>query len=138
MAQAREQLRRNDYGAIALVLKHELSATADRAVKPVCIRGPVAKTPPRSLLQYLIQAGIEVSGPNACYLHGAPRGMEVRLSNFRRGLDSSLSISVETGRSTPEPGVHVGELLRLGTYQLKQTDNNKWEIVSYTNERPVN
>jgi hypothetical protein len=136
-AQAPEQLQRSDYGAIALVLKQELSATGNRAIKPVCVRGPLTKTPPRALLHYLNDSGTRVNGPNACYPHEAPpHGLEIALNHFTHGPGSSLSVTVETGDLTTKPGVHTGELLRLGTYQLEQSDDHQWRIVSYTNELP--
>lgn len=133
---AEEELRSDDYGAITAVVRQELSAVGKRLIRPVCLRGPVTKVPPKSLFMYLSRAGVDVREPNECYpAEGSPRGLEISLSALKRE-DSSLTITVETGDITPRPGVHVGELLRLGTYELKEAEDHTWKIVSYKNARP--
>jgi hypothetical protein len=134
---AEEELRSEDYGAIMVVVRQELSAVGKRLIRPVCLRGPVTKVPPKSLFVYLSSAGVDVREPNECYpAEGSPRGLEISLSSLKRGKDSSLRITVETGDITPRPGVHVGELLRLGTYELREAEDHTWKIVSYKNARP--
>jgi hypothetical protein len=41
---------------------------------------------------------------------------------------------VEAGDLTVRPGEHLAQLLRRGTYHLKQNEAGKWQIADYTKE----
>ena len=137
--QAKEPLRRSEYGAFALVCKRELSALGETSRHPMCVHVPPSKIAPASLLKYLRSSGVPVSASTACYPKGElPRGLEISVREIRRGPGLSLSIKVETGDITIKPDSHFGELLRFGTYRLSRTSGHQWSIVDYVDEMPKN
>jgi len=131
--QAREELRRDEYGAFAVVCKEELAAIGEKGTRPLCVRVPPTKTPPKALLIYLKKAQVPVSLQGACYPRNrAPRGMEILLEEIRRSPGPALELTVDTANHTPEPGEHLIMPLRLGIYRLTRTAEGSWVVVSYS------
>src|SRR5208282_2906681 len=121
--QRAERLQQSEFGAFVLICKQELSSLAETLARPICVHVPPAKGAPECLIRYLQAENFPVSDGKACYPAGQlPRGSEIRIWEIKRGPGSKLAIKVETGNLTPDPGAHVGNLLRLGTYRLSKND----------------
>lgn len=139
MPQTEEPLQPSEYRAFALICKQELSALGEKMVRPICVQVPPSKGTPKSLIKYLRSMNIPVRDGRACYPPGQlPLGSEIRIWEIKRGPGKQLAIKVETGNLTPEPGAHVGDLLRLGTYRLTKSDKQAWSIDRYDDEKSKN
>ena len=133
--QAREELRRDEYGAFAVVCKAELAAIGDLGTQPVCVRVPPTKAPPNALLAYLRAAQVPVSPQGVCYpRHQVPHGIEISVEEIRRLPGPVVQFKVSTTNLKPLPGEHLIVPLRLGTYRLTRSDNGDWVVERYKAE----
>lgn len=143
-AQAAHQgLQPNEYDGVALVYNQELSALGKRALFPICIEMP-SGMPTEPLVQYLRNGGFEISDEAVCepaiapggqhHPKDYPHGLRIFIDKLQRNSAEVISMRVQADDLTVRPGEHFAQMLRRGTYQLKQDQAGKWQIAGYTKE----
>jgi len=140
---APQGLKSDEYDGVALIYNQELSALGKRALFPICIGMP-SGMPTEPLVRYLRKGGFEISDEAVCepaiapggqhHPKDYPHGLRIFIDKFQREAGGVISMRVEAGDLTVRPGEHLAQLLRRGTYHLKQNEAGKWQIADYTKE----
>jgi len=138
-----QSLRPDEYGAVALIYSHELSALGDRALFPMCIGVP-SDTSTKAVFEYLLKSGIEVSEASVCepamaaggqhHPKDYPHGLRIFVDKPQATPERRISIHVVSDDLTVRPGEHSAATLRRGTYHLKKNEVGEWQVVGYTKE----
>jgi len=137
------QLRPDEYDTVALIYNQELSELGERALYPICIDMPSGVHTKR-LVRYLRSGGFEISDSTLCEPATAPggqhhpkdypHGLRIFIDKLQRDPGGVLSMQVAADDLTLRPGLHVGILLRRGTYHFKQNEAREWQTTGYTKE----
>ena len=140
---APQRLSPAEYDSIALIYNSELSALGDRALFPICIEMP-SGVPTKSLIQYLLRGGFEISDEVMCepamapggqhHPKDYPHGLRIFIDEPQRNSEGLVSMHVVSDDLTVRPGEHLARTLRRGTYHFKHDESRKWQITGYTKE----
>ncbi|MGB2677080.1 MAG: hypothetical protein WAN12_08370 [Candidatus Acidiferrum sp.] len=140
---APDQLRPDEYDTVALIYNQELSELGERALYPICI-DMLSGVHTKRLVRYLRSGGFEISDSTLCEPATAPggqhhpkdypHGLRIFIDKLQLDARGALSMQVAAGDLTLRPGLHVGILLRRGTYHFKQNEAREWQISGYTKE----
>jgi hypothetical protein len=140
---APQGLKPDEYDGVALIYNQELSALGNRALFPICIGMP-SGMPTEPIVRFLRKRGFEISDEVVCEPAMAPggqhhpkdysHGLRIFFDKLQRDSAGVISMRVQADDLTVRPGEHFAQTLRRGTYQLKQDQTGKWQIVGYTKE----
>lgn len=140
---APQRLQPDEYGTVALIYNHELSALGKRALFPICIDVP-SDTPTKPLLEYLVKGGFEVSEASVCepamtrggqhHPKDYPHGLRIFIDHLQQDSRGLLSMHVVSDDLTVRPGEHLAVTLRRGIYHFKKNEAGEWQIAAYTKE----
>lgn len=136
-------LQPDEYDIVALIYNQELSALGNRALFPICIGMPSGiNTEP--LIRYLRKNGFEISDEFVCepaMLPGGqhhpkdyPHGLRIFIDKVQHDADGVITMHVETDDLTLRPGEHLAQILRRGSYELKQNETGRWQVAGYKKE----
>jgi hypothetical protein len=136
-------LKPDEYDGVALIYNQELAALENRALFPICIAMP-SEMPTAPLVRHLRKGGFEISDEAVCepamapsgqhHPKDYPHGLRILIDKVERDPAGVVTMRVQADDLTVRPGEHVAQMLRRGTFQLKQDQAGKWKIVDYKKE----